>query len=166
MNVFPLHLDKKISASWNVDNHLHKIILESMQMLSHFNYVNNLPAPYKFNSAQYNHPLSKWIRESRENWFWIVDNMYALQDEWRFRYGHSSSKKHLSIEKFESMEWPLKYLPDSNLTPLPKSMPVYCQKEEFSPIPINSYQEYYRKEKTHLFKWTKREMPEFIYETL
>lgn len=160
MNVFPLDHNMQISAMMNVDNHLHKIILETVQMLSHTCAIQNLNHPYKYNKAQANHPLCRWIRESFSNWCWIVDNMYALQEEWRFRHGHSTSKVHLSIQKFEAMDYPK--LPYIELTPMPKSMPTYCIVDNDFNIPIMSYREYYKKEKQHLYKWTKREIPEFL----
>ena len=147
----------------NVDKHLHKIILEQVQICCAVNIENGLPSPYKVSKGQMNHPLTKWIRSSFSNFLWIVDNIYALHEEWKFRYDHSSERKHRSLEIFESMETPYR-MPELGLTPIPKCMGVQFQveNEPNSLIPVRSYKKYYLEGKTHLFSWTKREVPEFI----
>ena len=64
MNIFALHPDPAIAASYHCDQHLHKMILESAQMLStvariwHPNLIKSLYLP-----THPNHPCTLWIRE-------------------------------------------------------------------------------------------------------
>ena len=63
MNIFYLHEDPKLAASYVYDKHKVKMILESAQMLCtahhHYGYSN---VPYK--KVHYNHPSTIWVREN------------------------------------------------------------------------------------------------------
>src|SRR5210317_1125408 len=99
MNIFYLDSDPEVCASYHCDKHVVKMIVESCQMLS-----NALPkdeAPYR--RTHYNHPCSKWVRESWNNWWWLAQLTECLLSEWRDRYGHDNKFKHACASKFLEM---------------------------------------------------------------
>ena len=100
MNIFYLHRDPYKAAEYQYNKHVVKMILESAQMLctAHHHYAEQSEAdvgyiPYK--KAHYNHPSTKWVRESDEHYMWLFDHMVALGEEYTKRYG----KTHLTINK-------------------------------------------------------------------
>ena len=79
MNIFALSECPEQSALWLDDIRKNKMILESAQMLSTairwLDPDTTLPV-YKL--AYINHPCSKWARQSRSNFKWLLDHMTAL----------------------------------------------------------------------------------------
>ena len=90
MNIFAVDADPKIAAQQLCDKHVVKMILESAQMLCAV--FPNGDAPYR--RAFYNHPCTKWARESAENYEWLLDHAYAMCQEYTRRYG----KVHKSLD--------------------------------------------------------------------
>ena len=100
MNIFYLHEDPKLAASYVYDKHKVKMILESAQMLctAHHHYAEKLGydnsyIPYK--KAHYNHPSTIWCRENSRQYYWLFHHMIALGNEYTKRY----NKTHLTITK-------------------------------------------------------------------
>ncbi len=69
MNIFALDTDPVTCAQYHCDKHVIKMILESVQMLSTTCSILGAEAPYKPTHA--NHPCTKWVRESWENFGWL-----------------------------------------------------------------------------------------------
>lgn len=72
MNIFVLSTNPIIAASYHCDQHLHKMILESAQMLStaahlHFPRISS----HVYKPAYPNHPCTKWVCESANNMVWL-----------------------------------------------------------------------------------------------
>ena len=65
MNIFKLDESPVVSAKYACDKHVVKMILESAQMLCAVHPEGT--APYK--RSFYNHPCTKWVRESNLNIF-------------------------------------------------------------------------------------------------
>lgn len=153
MNLFYLDEDFKKNAEYHVDSH-QKMILESAQLLSTTFQLQGITAPYKLTHK--NHPTAVWCRESRENFLWVCDYNDALTQEFFYRFGkvHKSSMVMLfarhNIEKLS--------FPKVGLTPFALAMPDQYK----TSCPIQSYRNYYRGEKQHLFKWTLRDKPEWL----
>lgn len=100
-----------------------------------------------------NHPCAIWCRESVENYNWLVDHLYALGNEYIYRY----EKKHATIEKcFYQLQSPPFGLRDWDWTQPPSAMAA-----EFiiSDDPIVNYRNYYVIEKSHLKSYMKRDEP-------
>ena len=91
------------------------------------------------------------MRESLSNWRWLKWLVEALNEEYKFRYGHN--KNHKSYEVVMSLPEP--NIPDKGLTQFRLAMPDDC-KSDFA---IESYRKYYQKHKQHLASWTKRGKP-------
>lgn len=87
------------------------MILESTQMLCTALNLIDRPTPYK--SAHVNHPCSKWVRESNQNWRWLYDHAIALSNEYTARY----DKVHKCLGILKQIEHEGIALPDMGLTP-------------------------------------------------
>ena len=152
MNIFVLDEDFDKCAQYHVDRHIVKMITELAQMLSTTVRLSGIDAGYKL--THQNHPCTKWTRESLSNWLWLKTLANHLNTEWQFRYDHSCN--HKSFDVIELL--PIPDIVDVGLTPFALAMPDDCKLAD----PIQSYRLYYKKYKTHLFNWKKREMPEWL----
>lgn len=157
MNIFYLDQDPCLAAQYHCDRHVVKMILESAQLLC--TAVNVLAGeqvtPYK--TTHVNHPCSIWIRESYDNWSYVLQLMIHLEREWNYRYKHTKEHKSMSAIVAAGIDkLALNIIPRGKLTPLALAMPDHCK---ISSDPVECYREYYRKEKIALHKWTGRDIP-------
>ena len=140
MNIFYLHSDPKVAASYFYDKHKVKMILECAQMLctAHIA-LGNEDVPYK--KSHLNHPSSVWVRANNENYQWLYNHMLALGKEYTKRY----NKTHLTITKCKDIlaVTPLS-IPTGNFTEPPQCMPDEYKVEGDS---VTAYWNYYEKEK-------------------
>lgn len=152
MNIFFLDDDVEKSASYHVDKHCPKLVVEAAQMMATA-YPKGV-APYK--ATHINHPMSQWVRKSKSNFLYALNYCKALCSEYTFRY----DKRH----KSENVaDWYLNNLPDFQLFDL--TDPPRCFGEYVIPITDNvveDYRNYYKVAKRHLFKWKNREQPQWI----
>ena len=162
MNLFILSLCFRECAECMFDKHISKMILEAVQMLSTAKHMldpftESIPKIYKITHK--NHPVSIWIRTSLENYLWTLNMVEAMHEEWRFRYGHPSTKFHASYVVAQDL---LKYAPSSDkfikqgLTPFAQAMPDEYRGED----PVEAYRRYYQSpEKKQLASWKRRTPP-------
>ena len=106
--------------------------------------------------AHKNHPVTIWCRTSRENYVWTLDLIDELHNEWRYRYGHPTTKIHKAYLVAQILK---ENIPDENkfekqtLTPFALAMPVQYKSED----PVESYRNYYMSiEKQKIATWKKR----------
>lgn len=169
MNLFILSLIQKEIAQYMMDKHVSKILLESVQMLCSAKRI--LDPEDEINANLYkmahkNHPVTIWCRTTKANFIWTLDLVEELHNEWRFRYGHPTTKFHKSYltamilrenipsdDKFEEI----------GLTPFALAMPIEFKTDD----PVDSYRRYYMSdEKQKIASWKKqREMPEWYIRT-
>lgn len=73
MNIFVLDTDPAIAASYHCDQHLHKMILESAQMLSTWAY-NIFPKvrPHIYKPTHPNHPCTLWLNDHSDNRIYLI----------------------------------------------------------------------------------------------
>lgn len=170
MNIFILDDTPTMSAIYQCDKHVVKMILESAQMLSTAHHIlDEQPYHYleestriKFNDAIYrpthkNHPCSVWVRESKTNYLWLWTHFQALCKEYTYRYG----KTHLTETKLLNQLYaPPQNIPDTQgKTPFRLCMPDKFKGED----PIKSYRAYYRsKQNDFKMTWKAREIPEWF----
>ena len=149
MNIFIVHKDPKTAARQLCDKHVVKMILESAQMLC--SAFENGKAPYR--RAYYNHPCTKWARESKSNYEWLLTHAYQLCEEYFERYG----KIHKSLDAIDWCDnhYDKLNLPDVGLTPFAQAMPDEYKKED----PVQAYRDYYNGEKSYFAKWGKTPRP-------
>lgn len=149
MNIFILDYDIKKSAQAHCDQHVNKMILEAAQMLCTVASQHKISVPYKPTHPK--HPCTLWAGASMENYLYVCDYAYYLNEEAKYRYNRTAN--HKSWEVIESLGFP--NLPSKGLTPFAKAMP-----DEFKKItdPVVAYREYY---KTKEFATWKDKVPEW-----
>lgn len=163
MNIFFLHVNPKQSAKYYFNKHCIKIILEIAQMLytahwmiggdvvdaewisQHFDDLQLKP----YRKTHYNHPTSKWIRQSRNNYLYACNMGLALCYEYTRRYG----KIHKTQQR---LEWLIQHAPTTFVTDkiqghlATKGLPTGCTaiplampEAYHSDDAIQSYRQYY-----------------------
>jgi hypothetical protein len=177
MNIFYLDRDPAKAAEYMVDRHVVKMILETAQLLSTAHrildgeeYIGQSKYGRKakrwrlpdhrenvlYSATHINHPSAVWVRQSNNNYNWLFYHYMSLLKEYTYRY----EKNHKCSE--ESFFMSLARLPDNipigHLTPVTLAMPDEYKVADH----VQSYRNYYKQGKTHLHKYTKREMPEWL----
>ncbi len=140
MNIFYLHPDPKVAASYFYDKHKVKMILECAQMLCTAHHaLGNENVPYK--KSHLNHPSSVWVRANNENYQWLYNHMLALGAEYTKRY----NKTHLTITKCKDIlaVAPLN-IPTGSFTEPPQCMPDEYKVKNNS---VSAYWNYYEQDK-------------------
>ncbi len=139
MNIFVLDENPKLAAQYQCDKHVVKMTLETAQLLCSV-YED---APYR--RTHYNHPCSIWVRESVDNFSWLIVHGIALANEYTFRYG----KVHKSQAVIEWARNNPPQLPEIGLT-----KHVLCMPEEYKiSCVVTSYRNYYRGDKSRFASW-------------
>jgi len=160
MNIFYLDENPIIAAKMQCNKHVVKMTLETAQLL-----CSPFPegeAPYK--RSHYKHPASIWLRESRDNYRWLLMHGLALAKEYTERYGrvHSSEKVikwcFVNVYKID--------FPEEGLTtpPYAISADMNCRMliTEFDSLSrVEQYQLYYIMDKNHFAMWPEGKMPEW-----
>lgn len=155
MNIFLLDEDLDLCAEYHTDAHVISQIKEVAQMMStNIRLINKVDIGNKI--THQNHPCTVWMRESLSNYRYSRRYALALHRQWRMRWNHSSTEFHKSARVILSL--PELNVPDIGLTPFAQA---FDDKYKSSDA-IQSYREYYRCEKTHLFKWKHNKRPYWL----
>ena len=154
MNIFVLDESPVVAAKYACDKHVVKMILESAQMLCSIHPQGD--APYR--RSFYNHPCTKWVRESSSNYDWLIEHAYALCDEYTRRYG----KVHKTEAVIEWCDNNRPEFPNVEMTKQPTCIPDYCKTESV----VDSYRNYYINEKAYFAKWKDGNVPFWFSEIL
>ncbi|SET14325.1 hypothetical protein SAMN05216326_11323 [Nitrosomonas marina] len=155
MNIFVLDLDIKKCARYHCDQHVSKMILESAQLLCTALNKKGFQTPYR--PTHINHPCTKWIVESYDNFVWLRKLAIALNSEYRFRFNKTDDHKSISVIReisnltYESV----------GLTPFAQAMP---DKYKVPGNAVKAYRQFYVGEKLGFAKWTKRNIPKWVHE--
>jgi hypothetical protein len=162
MNIFFLHKDPQWAANALCDKHVPKMLLESAQMLStavrrHKTEFENYDKIYK--SAYPNHPMTKWVGDTRNNFRWALENAVFISQEYykRFKKIHKSSEVINNIYDAKYMEdipmmWvrPSYHLPKyTGITTPPQCMPDEYKDDDY----VTAYRKYYQGAKAYFAKW-------------
>lgn len=166
MNLFLLSWDPMECAQWHCDKHVVKMILELVQMLYTGWQINNdttnLPesAPlckstgqHGYKKAHPNHPMTKWVRESKWNYNFTLKLAAVLALEYAYRY---ENKRHACTKHIIWLSQNLPKFSNRRKTVIPQCMPDEYKCDE---CPIMAYRNYYIHEKNGFAKWYKREVP-------
>lgn len=182
MNIFYLSTDPREAAEWMVDRHVVKMILESAQLLCTAHriidgteYQGSTATGRKarrwkldddreisfYSATHINHPSAVWCRQSLENYNWLVDHLYGLIEEYRYRYGkvHKIAQDDLAYK----LQSPPYKLENWDFTQPP---PAMDKQYIVSDNPVDNYRNYYKKGKVHLHRWTKRSPPPWLNESV
>lgn len=147
MNIFVLSEDPTRSAQYHCDKHVVKMVLESCQMLCttlHTEQIHDVP--YKV--AHINHPCTKWVRQSLNNYFWLLDLTKELLRQYTLRYG----KVHKSTRVYNFCRLNVPLLPIIGLTEFALAMP---DEYKVSENPVECYRTFYHYEKRRFARWDK-----------
>lgn len=164
MNLFILSDNKELSAIYHTDKHIVKMPTETAQMLS---FAYHLPTLWNkdkpdfimaFSKTHNLHPCSIWMQKSLSNWNYTAEFGLELYKEYQHRF--NKPDKHQRARKI--FEFALSNPPqiaDIGLTKFAEAMP---EESKIHPCPILNYRNYYRVWKNHIFKWSKRDTPDWI----
>lgn len=153
----------KTNAHYYCDAHVRKIPIEIAQMLCNCFDIETLrtfpltqTGQYRKHS-HYNHPLSKWIRESKDNFTYAYLLGYYLLAEYEYRFGKqhfiTCVYRHILLKHTKKII----SLDISKVIPIQAINPDFRQKDT-----VKAYRNYFIKTKQHIFKWTKRPRPSWI----
>jgi hypothetical protein len=179
MNIFYLDRDVKTCATYHNDKHVVKMILEYAQLLStahrmldgkeyidassgrrikrwRLNDDNMENMLYK--ASHINHPSAIWVRQSNNNYNWLMCLLQDLLQEYTYRYG----KIHATDRLVYWLRKPPANIPVGYFTQPTPAMP-----DEYKvPDSVQSYRNYYVGAKKTMAKWKKRPIPEWWSDTV
>lgn len=175
MNIFVLDYNTEDCARYHVNSHVCKMITESAQLLSTAHRVldgtitiikqnNRKKILYSLDDSReeilykvthLNHPCSIWARQSSTNYLWLLALLKNLLNEYTYRYDkiHATSRLLTDLSQL-----PIN-IKNGPVTPFAQAMP---DKYKVKGNVVESYRNYYRHGKEHLFSWKRREQPDWI----
>jgi hypothetical protein len=161
MNLFILDGQPDKAAQFNCDAHVRKIILESVEMMGYaYDHGQFKPWPWLSVSGRHkNHPMSKWVRRSKQNFDWTLQHAYALCDEFFYRFNKTQHHKCRQHIDWIASNLPIGNLPDFEQTDWPRCFGVFREQVGISDDAVLDYRRYYKIGKSHLALWTKRGEP-------
>lgn len=162
MNIFFLDVSPRRAAQYHCDIHVNKMITESLQMMSVALHHFGLLTPLKKDGNHYshrshiNHPCTKWVRESVDNFLWTYDLTQYLCEEFEKR----NKKRHAGANSLETIDVYklIETMPSKGLT-----APALAMPEEFKTptSPVLSYRTFYNHDKWEFAKWKYTTTPEW-----
>ena len=174
MNIFYLDNNVKTCAEYHNDKHVVKMILEYAQLLSTAHRVldgneyidassgrrikrwrlgNENMENMLYKASHINHPSAIWVRQSNNNYNWLMCLFQDLLQEYTHRYG----KIHATDRLVYWLRQPPANLPVGYFTQPTPAMP-----DEYKvPDSIQSYRNYYIGAKKTMAKWKNRPIPEW-----
>jgi hypothetical protein len=157
MNIFILDKNIKKCAQYHCDQHVVKMILESVQLLCTALNKKGFQTPYK--STHVSHPCVLWVESSFDNFLWLKQLTLELNEEYKYRYDKSVDHKSIGVlSQIEQYSFP-----SLGLTPFPQAMP---DSYKVSDNPVLAYRQFYLGDKAKFAKWTKRNPPQWFVEGL
>lgn len=182
MNIFYLDSSPELCAQCHTDKHVVKMILEYAQLLSTAHRVldgkewtelsssgrkqkvyillDGTFDSHLYKATHINHPSARWVRNSIHNYGFLFQLWVNLLNEYTYRYG----KVHKSARLFDL----LSYTPFSINKTIEFSEPWRAIPDEYrisscvDDYTVKSYRAYYNGEKSHLFKWKFRNIPDWV----
>ena len=131
------------------------MILESVQILCTALNKMGFETPYK--STHGNHPCVLWVGDSFDNFLWLKDLTLFLNDEYRYRF--DKQLNHRSIEVLRTIS--RHRYARCGLTPFVQAMP---DAYKIPGDPVAAYRGFYRGEKRHFARWSRRAKPDWFIE--
>jgi hypothetical protein len=179
MNIFYLDRDVKTCATYHNDKHVVKMILEYAQLLStahrmldgdeyidtssgrrikRWRLENESMENILYKASHINHPSAIWVRQSNNNYNWLMCLLQDLLQEYTYRYG----KIHATDRLVYWLRKPPANIPVGYFTQPTPAMP-----DEYKvPDSVQSYRNYYVGAKKTMAKWKKRPIPEWWNDTV
>jgi hypothetical protein len=174
MNIFYLDSNVAKCAEYHNDKHVVKMILEYAQLLSTAHRVldgkeyvdassgrkikrwrleDAAVEAELYKATHINHPSAVWVRQSNNNYNWLVCLFQSLLLEYTHRYG-----KHHACERL--VYWLRK--PPANIPVGYLTQPTPAMPDEYKvPDSVQSYRNYYIGAKKSMANWKKRPVPDW-----
>lgn len=150
MNIFAIDADPQKAAMHLHDKLVVKMVLESAQLICTTRRLFGDTNHILYKECFINHPCTKWVRESVNNYIWLCRHFKALCQEYTYRYNRTHScEKFLPILANNTI---LKKMIHIEQTQFALAMPDKYKVKD----PIQSYRNYYINEKIKGKYWTKR----------
>ena len=133
MNIFILDTDIQKCAQYHCDQHVVKMILESVQLLCTALNKKGFDTPYK--STHVNHPSVLWVEASYDNFLWLKQLTLALNTEYKFRYNKHVDHKSITILNAISQHT----FPRNGLLRFPKRYPSTIRLLTMRSVPTKNF---------------------------
>ena len=158
MNIFALDRHPILAAMFLCDQHVNKMIVESCQLLATAHPDGSSPYVH----THFNHPCAKWVRESIENYKWLVCYADSLLDEREHRWPHRAQHASAGV-----VLWYAKNITQATSPVIPMTEFALAMPEAYkSDDAVRSYRAYYATEKRAfsrgLATWTNRPRPDWL----
>lgn len=157
MNLFILHTDPVIAAKYYCDLHVPKLVVECYQMLGsavrrHGATDEQMPltatTKRPLRGGYHNHPATRFVGNTRDNYQWTVEHALALCSEFQKRFGkiHACEAGIRHLKDMDSL------IPEGGLTEFALCMPdEYKVKGDA----VASYRSYYLNDKIRFAEWNR-----------
>lgn len=150
MNIFVLDEDIKKCAQYHCDQHVVKMILESVQIMCTALNKKGFSTPYK--STHVKHPCVLWTEESYENFIWLKNLALALNTEYQYRYQKKTDHKSIFVlDEISDYKYD-----NIGLTEFAQAMP---DKYKVPGNAVKAYRQFYLGDKLKFARWTRRAVP-------
>jgi hypothetical protein len=175
VNIFVTNTNPIISARELCDQHCRsKMQIESAILLQHcFDNQTLLSAPptkkgapRKAGGGYFNHPCAVWVRESKQNFVWLVEHTLEMFNERDRRWPKSASHFTKTFIEWcrDNIDKTL-YCKQTKLTPfaiaIGNDMNCRAQVANFNNIPITEQYQWYIKLDKPFATWTNRSKPDW-----
>jgi len=137
MNIFYINEDPILAARELADDHIRKMQIESAQMLCTTFWHFGRWAPYK--KCFFNHPSTKWVRESIEHFNWLLIHGLEICEEFEKRYGKIHATKNTLIWCQTNRNALNGLIPTNSFVPPPQCMPEEYKKQDT----LEAYRNFY-----------------------
>ena len=156
MNIFHLDKNPKICAEYHCDKHVVKMILETAQMLSTAYRKKFGDNDDLYKTAYPKHPMTIWVGDSGDNFFWSVQLLDQLLYQYTVRY--KKVHKTIKISNLLHSKHKLWHTWKTKFTRPPLCMPEEYKSDDY----IQSYRNYYIGDKKRFARYTSVDTPEFM----
>lgn len=159
MNLFILDKMPNTAAIYNCDRHVVKIILEAVEMMGYaYNPGEFILPGFSHSRPHFNHPMSKWVRMSRQNFDWTFLHAMGLCHEYTYRYDKVHAyQKHV---EWIGANMPINNLSNIGQTDNPRCFGKWSDIIEPTNDVIQDYRKYYMVAK-RFATWKRRPIPEW-----
>lgn len=151
MNLFACDTDPVKAAQALPDKHVVKMCIENAQMLAvalgslhglGWGNIRKKDGSFYSERAHFNHPSTKWVRETNANLAWAIVHGLALCHEYTYRYGktHASVIAHIDAKRIFEEKVGSLYIWREVKT-FARAMPVEI-KEDSSITDVEAYRKY------------------------
>jgi hypothetical protein len=163
MNIFYIDHNPTTAARQLADDHIRKMQIESAQMLCTTFHHYGIEAPYK--KAHYNHPSTKWVRESIYHVHWLLEHGLEICSEFEIRYGKEHATKKVLLWIKDNLSLLINKIPTTPFVAPPQCMPDEYKQTDA----LEAYRNFYVKDKILIKKLNYNKLnntPEWIRKSL